>query len=55
VKGYSIKVGVGNFANTVINRNGKNIMGLVENMTIDINNSTTIFQYISETIGWRIE
>jgi hypothetical protein len=55
VKGYSIKVGVGNFADTVINRNGKNIMGLAENMTIDKNNSTTIFQYISETIGWRIE
>jgi hypothetical protein len=40
--------------NCVINRNGKNIMGLGENFICDVNNSSMVFVYTDNTIGWKI-
>lgn len=52
--GWAITVLVGNFVNTTINRNGKLIMGLAENFTIDVPNVAVSFIYFDDSIGWRI-
>lgn len=54
VSGWEVVISVENFANTVIGRNGQNIMGLAENMTIDVVNSTVNLVFIDATRGWRI-
>ena len=51
--GWEVSVGVGTFTNTVVARNGSNIMGLAENMTIDVANVNIMFNYVNSTIGWR--
>jgi len=48
-------IGVGAFADTVVDRNGENIMGLAENMTIDKENYVVTLIYVDSTQGWRIE
>ena len=52
--GNQVIVGVLNFSNTVVARNGSNIMGLAEDVTIDIVNSSYLFIYVNATYGWRI-
>ena len=52
--GWEVVVSVGDFVNTVIGRNSQNIMGLAENMTIDVRNSTVNLVFIDATRGWRI-
>lgn len=52
--GWEVVIGVGNFANTIVGRNGSKIMSLAEDMTIDGVYSTVNLVYIDETIGWRI-
>jgi hypothetical protein len=52
--GWEVAIGVGNFINTVIGRNGENIMGLGENVTIDSPNLTLNLIYIGPPEGWRI-
>lgn len=52
--GSKVGVGVQDYADTIISRNGEPIMRLAENMTIDQPNVTVIFLYVSETEGWRI-
>jgi hypothetical protein len=49
-----VAVGVGNFTNTIIARNGSNIMSLAEDMTIDVANRTVNLVFIDATRGWRI-
>lgn len=44
----------GTFTNTVVARNGQNIMGLAENMTLDIAYAAMNFLYINATEGWRV-
>jgi hypothetical protein len=44
----------GNFVGTVVSRNGVNIMGLAENITLDIPYLTLTFIYTNSTLGWRI-
>jgi hypothetical protein len=44
----------GTFTDTVIARNGVNIMNLAENMTINRPNATVTFYYVDATRGWRI-
>lgn len=44
----------GTFFDTVIARNGSNIMSLAENMTIDRANVSVTFYYVDATRGWRI-
>lgn len=45
---------VGTFTDTVIARNGQNIMGLAENMTVDQPNVTVHLVYVNSTLGWRV-
>lgn len=48
-------VALGAIANTItIGRNGKPIMSLAENMTIDIANSNFKLAFADNTFGWRI-
>lgn len=53
-EGTRILVGVLNFSDTVISRNGQPIMGLNEDLTIDKPNVTVTFIYINSSIGWKI-
>lgn len=41
-------------ANNIIGRNGEKIMGVAENMTIDIANSTVQLRYANTTTGWTL-
>lgn len=52
--GSEIHISVGNFTDTVIARNGKNIMGLAEDLTIDTANIGIKLIYLGSTPGWRI-
>jgi hypothetical protein len=49
-----VAVSVGDFTNTIVARNGSNIMSLAEDLTIDIINTTVNFYYVDATRGWRI-
>jgi len=44
----------GTFTDTVIARNGSNIMSLAENMTVDKANVSVTLYYVDATRGWRI-
>ena len=37
-----------------VGRNGSNIMGLAENLDMDVNNTSVVFVYQGATQGWRI-
>lgn len=52
--GWEVVISVGNFSNTIVARNGANIMGLAENMTIDRPYAVLTFLYVDATEGWRI-
>jgi hypothetical protein len=52
--GWQVAVGVGAFTNTIIARNGSNIMSLAEDLTIDLENRTVNFYYVDVTRGWRV-
>jgi hypothetical protein len=52
--GNEVKIQVGDFDNTVIARNSQNIMGLAENMTIDVADVTVSLLFTDATRGWRI-
>ena len=53
--GNQVWVTVGNGrSDTVIARNGLNIMGLAEDMTVDNANATVQLRYINSTLGWRL-
>lgn len=51
--GWEVGIAVGNFANTVVARNGSNIMGLAEDMTMDKAYLSFQFIYVDATVGWR--
>lgn len=45
----------GNYTNTGVGTNGTNIMGLAENMTIDVPYVSMNFVYSGDaTVGWRV-
>jgi hypothetical protein len=44
--------GVAGTSNITVARNGANIQGAAENLTIDINNSSPILVYSGATYGW---
>lgn len=50
----TVSIGVQDFTNTVIARNGQNIMGLAENMTIDAANTVVTLFFANASEGWRI-
>ena len=53
--GDSLYIVISNgLANNVIGRNSSNIMGLSEDMIIDIANSSIGLVYVNATLGWRI-
>jgi len=52
--GDYVNIGVKNFTDTTVDRNGSNIMSLGEDMTIDVTNSSVSLIYVDSTIGWRI-
>jgi hypothetical protein len=52
--GNEVAIQVGAFTNTVIGRNSQNIMGLAEDMTIDVENITVNLFFTDATRGWRI-
>ena len=52
--GDTVKIGVNNFTDTTVARNGSNIMSLAENLTIDKANVLLTLTYVDSTIGWRI-
>jgi hypothetical protein len=53
--GSKVMVGVGkDFNNIKVERNGSKIMGLSEDMIIDISNVSLTLMYINAELGWRI-
>jgi hypothetical protein len=52
--GDTVYIGVQNFIDTVVGRNGEPIMSVAQDMTIDTVNATLTFTYIDSTIGWRV-
>lgn len=52
--GDVVGVTVGNFTDTVVARNGSNIMGVAEDLTIDSANVGLTFTYTDASNGWRI-
>ena len=52
--GWTVTIGVGNFTNTVIGRNGSKINSVTADSTIDRANATLSLTYFNETLGWRI-
>ena len=44
----------GSLLTTVVGRNGKTIMGLAQNMTLDIANKKYVFEYLSASGDWRL-
>ena len=49
----TISVGPSNITSVVVG-NGQNIMGLAENMTINVANISVTLEYINSTQGWTI-
>jgi hypothetical protein len=52
--GSTVYIGVGGFTDTVVGRNGSNIMSIAEDLTIDAANVTLTLTYIDASIGWRV-
>lgn len=53
--GWEVGVGVGGtFTNTQVAGNGANIMGLAENLTLDVPNVQVGFVYVNVSQGWRV-
>lgn len=54
------QVGVADYAGTfgtnnlTVARNATNIVGLAENLVMDLNNAAVTFQYVDATQGWRV-
>lgn len=52
--GNEVIIVVGNYTNTVVARNGQNIMGLAEDMTIDIAYASITLIFVDATRGWVV-
>lgn len=52
--GERVAVSVGDFTDTVVDRNSENIMGLAEDFTIDVANMGLTFIYTDASNGWRL-
>lgn len=53
--GDQVIVTVGNSrVDTVVARNGQNIQGLAEDMTLDSVNASVTLRYVNSTLGWRL-
>jgi hypothetical protein len=52
--GNEVVVISGNYTGVVVARNGSNIMGLAENMTLDAAYAAMTFIYVDATRGWVV-
>ena len=52
--GDNVRILVGNFTDTVVARNGSNIMGLAEDLTIDVAYLGITLVYADATNGWTM-
>jgi hypothetical protein len=52
VAGNEVVIIVGDYFGVVVSRNGTNIMGLAENMTIDLSYAPVRLIYVDATRGW---
>jgi hypothetical protein len=52
--GWEVIISVQNFYDTILSRNGSNIMGIADDIIIDTSYSCVYLTYINSTIGWRI-
>lgn len=52
--GDTVYIGVQNFEDTVVARNGQPIMSTAQDLTIDKAYITITLRYVDGTIGWRI-
>lgn len=52
--GDNVTILVGNFTDTVVGRNGENIMGLAEDLTIDVAYLGITLVYADSTNGWTM-
>lgn len=52
--GTIIIYNTGTVLTTVVERNGKTIMGLAQDMTLDIANKKFVFEYLSASGDWRL-
>lgn len=52
VAGNEVEIIVGNYTGVIIARNGKNIMNLDEDMTIDVAYAPVRLIYVDSTRGW---
>jgi hypothetical protein len=52
--GDTVYISNGPYTNTTIARNGQNIMGLAENLTLDVENIGITLVFADSTRGWRI-
>lgn len=52
--GDLVGIQVGNFTDTVVARNGSNIMALAEDLTIDTAYLSITLVYVDASNGWRI-
>ena len=54
IAGNEVVITVDNFTNTIVARNGSNIMGFQDDITLDSAYSAMNFLYVDEIRGWRI-
>lgn len=52
--GNEVEIIVGNYTGVVVGRNSQNIMGIAENMTIDIAYAPVRLIYVDATRGWVV-
>lgn len=52
--GWEVAIAVDNFSDTTVARNGQNIMGLAEDITLDLPYAVMQFIYVGSTQGWRL-
>lgn len=53
--GDEVIIGVGDFTDTLVARNGQLIGGLAEDMTIDVATASTLLAFIGGAMGWRVQ
>lgn len=52
--GWEVVIGVDNFTDTIVLRNGEKIMGISEDLTIDVPYAVMQFLYTGTDQGWRL-
>jgi len=52
--GWQVTIGVGNFVNAVAGASGQSIMGIAQDMTINVANISVTFDFVGGSTGWKI-